>query len=464
MTCVEFEEAMQAKHGYNHTIVSIGPTAENGVRYSAICSEAGRAAGRGGCAVVMGAKKLKGVVVYGDQSLPYAGSKEEYKALFEEMQQLTFSHKTYGDKRQWGSVATLTNNSNAGTCSVRNHREGTNPYDDVIGTVALYLNYFVRHRSCHACPIRCMKTGVAKDGNYKGTIAEGPEYEAAMNGANWLIDNLSDYSGVMQYIEEQGFDLINVGGTVGYALEAYENGVIKSSDIDGIKLEWGNAAEILKFMDKLIYGKGEIWDWFRGGSSYAAWKLDNKLGTQSASYAVDVKNHSFAAHGLQGQAARTMLQSAYSFSNRGACHCAGVNVAGQNNGMIQNMAVSCSRGGTGFMGYPNIVRCMNFVLDKNLTQTDYALIGEKAWNMEKVFNVMNGFRKEDDQLPDRVFDDALTWGPMAGSHMDRDAWAVEWNKYYEQRGWDTETSAPTEGKLQELGLDELIPYLRKALA
>jgi len=133
-------------------------------------------------------------------------------------------------------------------------------------------------------------------------------------------------------------------------------------------------------------------------------------------------------------------------------------------GMIQNMAVSCSRGGTGFMGYPNIVRCMNFVLDKNLTQTDYALIGEKAWNMEKVFNVMNGFRKEDDQLPDRVFDDALTWGPMAGSHMDRDAWAVEWNKYYEQRGWDTETSAPTEGKLQELGLDELIPYLRKALA
>jgi len=462
MTQIAYEKAMQDKYGYQTTVVSIGPAAENGCAMSAIVSEAGRAAGRGGCAPVMGAKKLKGIVCYGDQPIPYKTT-EGLAELVADIDNVQWSHAAIGYRRAFGSSASLTNNSDNGIESVRNHREGTNPHDDKIGTAAVIMNYFVRHRSCHACPLRCMKWGVQKTGKYKGTMAEGPEYESAMNGANWLIEDLGEFSAIMEYIEDRGYDLIGIGGTVGYALEAYENGVITSNDINGIKLEWGNADEIIKFMDAMIYDtKNEIFEWFRHGTTYAMQKIDEKKGTNSSKFAIDVKGHSFAAHGVQGQPNYGRCIT-YSFSNRGACHMVGTSIAAQNTMHANNIGVMCSRGGNTPLGMKHFARIVNFITGRNLTEEDLVTIGEKAWNIEKVFNMLNGFRREDDDLPRRSFEDALTWGPKAGAVVDEADWEKNRNAYYEGRGWDPETSYPTAGKLQELGLDDLVPYVNDVI-
>lgn len=462
MTASEFEQAMQAKYGYMTTTVCIGPAAENGCRQSALVSEAGRAAGRGGCAPVMGAKKLKGITVYGDQPLPYH-TLEGLAELIDDIDNIQWSHPSMGQRRAFGSGASLTNNSDNGIESVRNHREGTNPNDDKIGCAAVMLNYWVRHRSCYACPMRCMKWGVQKGGKYKGTLAEGPEYESAMNGANWLIDDLGGFSAIMEYIEDRGYDLIGIGGTVGWALEAYEKGVITSKDINGINLEWGNADEILKFMDAMIYDKeNEIFDWLRHGTSYTAWKIDAARGTDSYRYAVDVKNHSFAAHGVQAQTSYGRA-ICYSFSNRGACHMVGNNIAAQNTMYANNTGVMCSRSGNTPLGMKHYSRVLNFITGKNWTPEELVSLGEKTWNLERVFNILNGFRREDDDLPRRAFDDALTWGPKAGKVVDEVDWEKNRIAYYEERGWDPETAYPTAGKLQELGLDDVVPYLNKAI-
>jgi len=454
-TAIEFEMAMQEKHGYDHKIISIGPAGEKRIGFSAIVSESGRGAGRGGAAAVMGAKKLKGVVVYGDQPTPMANP-EKLKDWVDEFNQIQWKHANMGYRRAFGSAASLSNNSDSGIQSVRNHAEGTDPNDDKIGTAACILNYWVRHRSCYGCPMRCMKWGVQKTGPYAGSLAEGPEYESAMNGGNWLIADLGEFSKIMEYIEEQGYCLIGVGGVVGFALECYEKKIITSDMIEGVKLEWGNTVEILKFMDKMLYSTGDIWDWLRRGSSYAA----RKIGNNAIRYAVDVKNHSFAAHGVQAQP-NLGRACGYSSSNRGACHVAGNDATAQNSNVATNSGVMCNRSGNTPYGIAGYTRLLNYITGANWTATELARMGEKVFNIEKVFNLQEGFRAVDDYLPRRCFEDKLTWGPKTGAYLDEQVYRDHMAAYYTERGWDPVTTFPLVGKLQELGLDDLVPYLNK---
>lgn len=74
--------------------------------------------------------------------------------------------------------------------------------------------------------------------------------------------------------------------------------------------------------------------------------------------------------------------------------------------------------------------------------------GERIWNMERLFNIANGFTKEDDTLPPRMLKDPVKIGPAKGHVNKLDVMLPE---YYELRGWDAE-GRPTPDKLKELGL------------
>jgi aldehyde:ferredoxin oxidoreductase len=79
--------------------------------------------------------------------------------------------------------------------------------------------------------------------------------------------------------------------------------------------------------------------------------------------------------------------------------------------------------------------------------------GERVFNLEKLFNYREGFRREDDWLPDRFFEDAFTVGPKKGSVLNRGQFNVMLTQYYQDRGWDAETTKPGESRIKELGLD-----------
>ncbi|NLI83011.1 MAG: hypothetical protein GX443_15180, partial [Deltaproteobacteria bacterium] len=74
---------------------------------------------------------------------------------------------------------------------------------------------------------------------------------------------------------------------------------------------------------------------------------------------------------------------------------------------------------------------------------------------EKMFNYREGFRREDDRLPDRFFENAFTIGPKKGSVLDRSQFDSTLTQYYKDRGWDPDTTEPSESKLRELGLDSI---------
>ena len=78
-------------------------------------------------------------------------------------------------------------------------------------------------------------------------------------------------------------------------------------------------------------------------------------------------------------------------------------------------------------------------------------IGEKIWNLQRLFNLKAGLTKADDSLPKRLLKEPHTAGPSAGVTVDLDTMLPI---YYSERGWDEE-GVPSQEKLAELGLATL---------
>lgn len=91
------------------------------------------------------------------------------------------------------------------------------------------------------------------------------------------------------------------------------------------------------------------------------------------------------------------------------------------------------------------------------TPDDYKLAGERVFNLEKCFNYREGFRREDDVVPDRFFREPHSTGPHQGVVLDRDKFESLKTAYYEERGWDPQTTQPRQAKLENLGLGFVQP-------
>ncbi|MFT7640042.1 MAG: aldehyde:ferredoxin oxidoreductase, partial [Pirellulaceae bacterium] len=98
-----------------------------------------------------------------------------------------------------------------------------------------------------------------------------------------------------------------------------------------------------------------------------------------------------------------------------------------------------------------LVPCTAAATGESYTIEDFVKIGERTWNLERLWNNKAGLTKADDSLPKRLLKEAHKDGPSAGVTVNLDAMLPI---YYETRGWD-EDGKPTEEKLIELGLQSL---------
>ena len=118
---------------------------------------------------------------------------------------------------------------------------------------------------------------------------------------------------------------------------------------------------------------------------------------------------------------------------------------------------------------PDVIGLCKFYIYAGLTPDDLALqisyltgwevdgkellkIGERVYNLQRMFNVREGITRKDDQLPERVkripeFGKYASVPESAIKHYD-----AMLDEYYEARGWN-EDGIPTREKLKELGLE-----------
>lgn len=431
----------------------IGTAGENLVSYASIIHTAARAAGRGGAGCIMGSKKLKGIAVRGSK-MPDVADHRRFLDLLEDARD---KYKGIPGGilanfwRKSGTAVALKMRSDGGGMAVKNYREGT--FSDIkkIDADAARKKLWVRDFACYCCPLSCKKSGVVKKGYYPGLVHDGPEYETGtMFGSNLLISNLSGLMKAIYNGDDCGMDIISAGNVIGFLMEAYEKGHIDKRFLDGIDLKWGNVDSTLQLIKKIANRDG-IGDFASKGVK----ELSEKIGRDSKKYAIHVKGLELAAHNVH---VNPDMGLSYATSNRGACHLNGDSVDSQNfNAMIDsiNLCVFASDHGRWFI--PGIGRDAAGELMKAITGIEWSgeelmKAGERIFNLEKMFNYREGFRREDDSLPDRFFSEPLTIGSEKGAILEREEFDQMLDDYYKIRKWDPQTTKPEENSIKKLGL------------
>ncbi len=425
-------------------VIYIGPAGENLVEYASILHTASRAAGRGGVGAVMGSKKLKAIAIRGT-NLPPVDDIVKYNKLLEKYRKIFKNSNRTLSWRLNGTAGALVSSSRRGSQAVKNYREGTFKDIDKIGAEAARKQYWVKDYACYTCMLSCKKSGVIKDGPYAGISHDGPEYETGtMLGANLLV---SDLAGLLKEIfdaDDYGVDAISIVNTIGFLMEAYEKKLIDIKFLDGIDLKWGDVDAILKMMKKIINREG-VGEYASRGVKF----LSEKIGHGSSDFAIHVKGHELAAWNVH---VNPWTGISYATSNRGACHLNGGNPKSQDRGALLDSLGICR---FAFFGYKNdgLREFVNAITGIDYSSEDFRKVGERIYNLEKMFNVREGFDIKDDVLPERFFKEPLSYGPGKGKVLTKEKFYGKMlHKYYLDRGWDPKTSIPTKSKLKELGL------------
>ncbi|MFC1512306.1 aldehyde ferredoxin oxidoreductase family protein, partial [Candidatus Latescibacterota bacterium] len=425
-------------------ICTIGPSAENGVRYSGVLHSHGHAAGRGGTGCVMGSKNLKAVAVKGTR-MPQAADHQlllsQIKTLWESMRNTEIS--------RYGS-GSLVGASDRGTQAVRNYREGTFLDVDKIGGMTAEQHTWIRDISCYCCPTACKKIAVSRGGKWGKFVAEGPEYETGtMLGTNLMINDHHGMQMLIGLADDYGYDQISIGNVIGFLMECYEKGLIDRKFLDGIDLTWGNVQASSDVMRNIANRKGNLGE----VAIYGVKHLSEVVGQGSEAFAIHSKGHEYAAHNLHANAIGRTI--GYVTNSRGACHRGGRDAAGQNSSIMDNVVAICNRGAGSFLrGELTTNDLLQSVTGNTWNSDVFAMVGERIINLEKCFNYREGFRRADDEwVPERFFTESLTVGPRAGAIVDRKEFIDSLNTYYTEREWDQKTSKPSREKLVSLGLE-----------
>lgn len=462
MNTIQAQEAIKKDMGKRVQVACIGPAGENLVRFSSIIAGR-RAFGRGGSGAVMGSKKLKAVVVRGGEGKDQENEKladaiKEARDTLKKVLSEPWNLITLFSKH--GTNAALPILNEKGMLSTRNHLEGFFEGASKISAEYFEKNLFVKNVACFACPVACGRFSIVKDGPYAGTETEGPEYETIYAlGSNCGVDSAEAIAKADQLCDEYGMDTLSTGVTVSFAMECFEHGIINERDTGGLVLKFGSHEAMVRLIE-MIAKREKIGDLLAEGTKRAA----ERLNKDTKVFAMQVKGMEFAA--WMPEAMRG-IACTFATSNRGACHKRAI-IGDEFSGKVDPLVyegkgklvkeiqdkvnaiftlVGCRF--SEFV-YPfNIyTKLLNAATGANFTENEFLKVGERIWNMERVFS---GFSRKDDRLPERCYTHAIPSGPLAGNLVDREKFERMLDEYYEARGWNKE-GRPTEAKLRGLSI------------
>ena len=433
----EVESTLQAELGDARVrVAQIGPAGERLVRYACVVNDLNEMAGRSGLGAVMGSKLLKAIAVRGHKRAPVAnpaGLQSVAKWVAETMdeQHYNFHH--------FGTGAALAGKQLEGHLIVRNFRDGQLAEYDRIDARAIASGPRVGMAGCYACSVRCKKRVRLEEPYRVDPKYGGPEYETigAVGTDLAMVDlpTLCKANEVMNYL---GLDTISTGGTIAWAMECFELGLLTEADTGGLKLAWGDGQVLLQLID-LIGRREGFGDLLAEGALRAA----RKIGRDTEKYVVHAKGLEAGMHDPRGMADQ---KTNFALSPTGADHTA----AATYRTSIRNTVGVCM-----FLRYdePKLLGIVNDVTGLNLGLTDLEAVAERGLTMVRLFNLREGLTRADDRLPWR-FHQPLAMGPLSDHRIPEAEIAQMVTDYYVARGWDAETGVPTAETVDRLGVAE----------
>ena len=107
------------------------------------------------------------------------------------------------------------------------------------------------------------------------------------------------------------------------------------------------------------------------------------------------------------------------------------------------------------VGNERYVSMLNAAAGTEFTVEEFLAVGERVWNLVRLFNVREGLKREHEILPDRAFEDPIPFGIAKGQKLKKSQIEYMLEEYYAIRGWD-ERGTPKKEKIRQLRLDSLV--------
>jgi aldehyde:ferredoxin oxidoreductase len=445
LTAADTDRHLRGELGRGWRVAAIGPAGERGIRYATI-SHDGRHAGRGGLGAVMGAKNLKAVAVRAAAKVATADPAAVLAAA-RDLRMRSFGPAT-AKYRELGTLANLLAFNAISALPTRNFQAAT--FDgtielagDVPGDVEGMRR--VARSSCASCTIGCEHIYRSRGGQkarleYENVFALGP------------MCGVSDPDAVLAAsarCDELGLDTISAGGTIAWAMECAQRGLI-----DAPWLRFGDSAALLRVLDE-IGGRGTPL-----GSLLAE-------GSRRASRAVGADSASFASHvkGLElpGYEPRTLHSMALGLAvnARGADHNRSGAYEADLSGDLDRLeggdahvaAAIETEDRAAVMDSLILCKFLRGVFTDPFTEWAGLLSAVTGWEVsgeelretarrivmaKRVYNIREGWRPADDWLPDRLLNEPLTLPSGRVATLTADRLRAMIGSYYKMRGLDPE--------------------------
>ncbi len=475
---IETQEILKKQLGNDFRTAAIGYSGEKLSFISGIDFEE-RQSARAGAGAVMGSKMLKAIAVKGTKDVDYADSEKLKEAI------ATWNKKIIGTDTAKLDMAYGSGefyewvNKEIGVFPVKNWQESMfeesfKAHEDGKSHLDPYYwspKYTEKLHPCPNCNKPCGRYIVIKEGKYAGTRVEGVEYEILYSlGGELGIEDIEVTAKLNEICDRAGLDGISAGVTLGWAMEAYEKGLLTKEDADGLDLRFGNGGAAVVAMELIAKKEGHLGELLFNGVKRAA----EKLGKDSYKFALEVKGLEPAAYDVRGLKGMAL---AIAESVRGACHLTGGIYAPELTGKFWKLTnvdrLSSSwkgyevKTGDDFMRvYDSLGMCkfsrslfwldgmldgIKAVTGVNFGVDDLMLAGERIYNLERLFNAREGLSRKDDYLPYRVTHDPISNGVSKGNFVSEEELQHMLDEYYLVRGW-SKNGIPTKMQLLRVGL------------
>ncbi len=436
----ETQEMLRSRLGPEFQTATIGPAGERLVRYATI-SHDGRHAGRGGSGAVLGSKNIKAVAVRGTHRVAWA----DPAALVTKAREL--SEKSFGPAtakyRELGTASNLLAFNRLNVLPTRNFQQGSFPNAVAISPEELNTARERTRTSCAACTIGCEHLYRLKDGKksvrleYENLFALGP------------LCGIDDPETVLQasrLCDDAGLDTISAGGTIAFAMECAEKGLL-----DAPWLRFGDRQAPLQALELIISGTGLGRMLAKGSRAMAL-----EIGHDTIRFAPQVKG--LELPGYEPRGLQTMALG-FAVGTRGADHnrsgayeidfsdavdrrnvtpeSVHLAVETEDKAALLDSLILCKfLRGVFSDFYEESAAILRLVTGWDVTASELQQTAKNIVTAKKRFNILAGWTPAEDTLPERFLSSPLPEDPRSELSPERLQTLIK--AYNLARGWTAE--------------------------
>ncbi|MCL1830255.1 MAG: hypothetical protein FWG21_02370 [Oscillospiraceae bacterium] len=468
LTTLAAEDKLREMYGDNVNAALISPAGEHVALMACVMNDGHRAAGRGGPGAVMGSKKLKAVVVRGNQ-------KQE---LFDRDKVMSINKDTIGKMNgvmkegadrmgAFGTGAGYVNSVITNDASIKNWTGyATADYPEEVaepaGSQGIDFSKTAKY-NCHTCPLGCGAFHDYPSERWDLKHSPRPEYETMGAWGSQMANG--DVESIFQgnnLCNEYGFDTISAGATIAWAMECYEKGILSKEELDGIELKWGDGDAIIAMMEKMCNAEG-VGMILQHGTQYAADYF--KKGHECLVVANGIEEPQHDSRLIYGLMRIYQYDPTPGRHVKGGLAWGGRHMTGHSidyrgtgyqdiNGIARteqtNASGTCMFGN----GYFPVVDMVEAVTGFSYSAAERLALGLRMYIIRHAFNVREGMRRKDYVISERFYkSNPPSDGPIKDILVDKELLA---DNFFNAIGFDMDT-VPLKAALANIGgLDFLI--------